>query len=91
MILTIFEEPRYLQLLIKDNYFVKFVSLVEYDSNLIKEKTVQIISKLIPYNYNKINNYIKRKITQICLFLVTSSNQYRQEKNYVIYTQTSKC
>ena len=86
LILKIFEEPRYLQLLIKDNYFLKFVSLVEYDSNLIKEKTVQIISKLIPYNYNRINTYIKRKITQICLFLVTSNNQYRQEKKIILLT-----
>ena len=86
LILNIFEEPRYLQLLIKDNYFLKFVSLVEYDNNLIKEKSVKIISKLIQYNYNRINNFIKRKINQICLFLITSNNQYRQEKNIILLT-----
>ena len=85
LILKVIDEQRYLQLLVKDNYFMKFIALVEHDSNSIKEKSVEIISKLISYN-NKINTYIKRKINQICLYLVTSNNQHRQEKNIILLT-----
>ena len=35
MVLNIFEDQKYLQILIKENYFLKFASLVEYDSNLV--------------------------------------------------------
>ena len=85
LILKIIDDQRYLQLLVKENYFMKFIALVEYDSNSIKEKSVEIISKSVSYN-NKINTYIKRKIIQICLYLVTSNNQYRQEKNLILLT-----
>ena len=86
MVLNIFEDQKYLQILIKENYFLKFASLIEYDSNLVEEKAVEIISKLSIYNYNRIHTYIKRKITQICLYLVTSNNIYRQEKNIMLLT-----
>ena len=85
LILKIIDDQRYLQLLVKENYFMKFIALVEYDSNSIKEKSVEIISKSVSYN-NKTNTYIKRKIIQICLYLVTSNNQYRQEKNLILLT-----
>ena len=95
LILDILEDKRYIQFLRKDNYFLKFVSLLECDSNQIKKRTVEIISKLIPYDFNKIHSYIKRKLKQIYLYLETSNNQYKQEKNVILLSYlikyTSKC
>ena len=95
LILKIFEDKRYLQFLIKDNYFQKFCSLLECDSNEMKKRTVEIISKLIPYDFNKIHSYIKHKLRQIYKYLETSNNQYKQEKNLILLSYfikyISKC
>ena len=95
LLLKIIEDKRYIQFLINDNYFLKFVSLIECDSNQITKKTVEIISKLIPYDFAKIHSYIKRKLNQIYLYLETSNNLHRQEKNIILLSffikYTSKC
>ena len=84
LILNIFDDQRYFQLLSKYEFFMKFISLIECDNNSIIDKTVEIISKLISINYNQIHIYINEKINQICLFLITSNNQYRIEKNIIL-------
>ena len=94
-ILNIFEDKRYLQFLMKDNFFQKFVSLLEYDSNEIRKRTVEIVGKLIPYDFNTIHSYIKKKLRKIYKYLETSDNQYKQEKNLILLSYfikyTSKC
>ena len=56
---------------------------------------MEIISKLIPYDFAKIHSYIKRKLNQIYLYLETSNNLHRQEKNIILLSYfikyTSKC
>ena len=84
LILETINEEKYFQLLSKYDFFIKFVSLFECDNNLIIEKSVEIVNKLISYNYNEIHIYINGRINQICLFLITSNNQYRIEKNIIL-------
>ena len=81
LILKIFDDERYYKYLSKNNYFANFVSIIEYDNNSIKEKGIEIISKIITYNYELIYTYIREKILQIYLCLVTSNNQYKKEEN----------
>ena len=84
LILKTIDDERYHKFLSKNNFFIKFVSIVEYDNNSIKEKAIEIISKLLAYNYNTIYTYIKEKILQIYLCSVTSNNQYRKEENIIL-------
>ena len=84
LILETINEEKYFQLLSKYDFFIKFVSLFQCDNNSIIEKSVEIVSKLISYNYNEIHIYINGRINQICLFLITSNNQYRIEKNIIL-------
>ena len=84
-ILKTIEDKRYLQFLVNNNFYLKYVfSLTQNDSNKIKKKTVEIISKLIPYNYENINFYIKEKLKKIFLYLDTSNIQYKKEKCVIL-------
>ena len=84
LILKIFDDERYYQLLCNNNFFINFVSIIEYDNNSIKEKAVEIISKIIKYNYNIIYTYIREKMLKIYMCLVTSNNQYLKEENIIL-------
>ena len=84
LILKSLDDKRYFKFLSKNNFFLKFATIIEYDNNLIKEKSLEIISKIISYNYNTIFTYIREKVLQIYLYLVTSNNIYRKEENIIL-------
>ena len=84
LILKVLDDERYFKYISKNNYFVNFVSIIEYDNNPIKEKAIEIISKIISYNHDIVYTYIREKILQIYLCLVTSNNQYRKEENIIL-------
>ena len=84
LILKSLDDKRYFKFLSKNNFFIKFSSVIEYDNNLIKEKSIEIISKIISYNYNTIFTFIREKVLQIYLCLISSNNQYRKEENIIL-------
>ena len=90
IILDVIDNQRFYELLSKNNFFVNFISIIEYDNNLVKEKTIKIVSQLIKYNYSSINAFVREKILQIYACLVNSNNQYRKEENIILLTYLVK-
>ena len=90
LILDMFDNKRYYELLSKNNCFINFITIIEYDNNLVKEKTIKIISQLIKYNYSTINAFVREKILQIYACLVNSNNQYRKEENIILLSYLVK-
>ena len=84
LILRILDDERYHQFLCNDSFFINFISIIEYDNNSIKEKAVEIISKIMKYNYNIVYTYIREKILKIYMCLLTSNNQYLKEENIIL-------
>ena len=84
LILKVFDDNRYYKILCKNNFFINFISIIEYDNNAIKEKAVEIISKIIEFNHDIIYTYIREKLIQISLCLVTSNNLYQKEENILL-------
>ena len=80
-ILNTLNDERYYESLSGNNFFINFVSIIEYENKSIREKAVEIISKLITYNYNTVYTYIREKVLQIYLFSINSTNQYKKEEN----------
>ena len=90
LILKTLNDKRYFKILCKNNFFSSFVSIIEYENNSIKEKAVEIISKIIEYNYDIIYTYLREKIIQISLCLVTSNNQYLKKENIILLSYLVK-
>ena len=90
IILNVIDNQRFYELLSKNNYFVNFISIIEYDNNLVKEKTIKIASQLIKYNYSSIYAFVREKIRQIYACLVNSNNQFRKEENIILLTYLVK-
>jgi hypothetical protein len=84
VILNILEDKRYLQYLTKDKYFNSFTPLLENDSNEISKKVVEILNKLISYDFAKINKYIKKKLNNIYTYLEISNNLHHKEKKIIL-------
>ena len=84
LILREIDDERYYQFLSNNSFFINFISIIEYDNNSIKEKAVEIISKIIKYNYNIIYTYIREKILKIYMCLETSNNEYLKEENIIL-------
>ena len=84
LILNVLDDQRYFSFISKNNCFINFIPLIEYINNEIKEKTIEIISKIISFNYNTIYSYIREKILKIYLCLITSNNQYLKEDNIIL-------
>ena len=84
LILKTIDDDRYYKYISNSNFGINFVSLIEYDNNSIKEKAIEIISKIIIYNYDVVYTYVREKMLQIYLCLVTSNNQYRKEENIIL-------
>ena len=90
LILEVIDNQRFYELLSKNNFFVNFISIIEYDNNLVKEKTIKIVGELIKYNYSTVNAFVREKILQIYACLVNSNNQYRKEENIILLTYLVK-
>jgi hypothetical protein len=90
LILEVLDNQRFYELLSKNNFFINFITIIEYDNNLVKEKTIKIVSQLIKYNYSTINAFVREKILQIYACLVNSNNQYRKEENIILLTNLVK-
>ena len=90
LILEVLDNQRFYELLGKNNFFINFITIIEYDNNLVKEKTIKIVSQLIKYNYSTINAFVREKILQIYACLVNSNNQYRKEENIILLTNLVK-
>ena len=90
LILEVIDNQRFYELLSKNNIFINFITIIEYDNNLVKEKTIKIVSQLIKYNYSTINTFLREKILQIYACLVNSNNQYRKEENIILLTYLVK-
>ena len=84
VILNILEDKRYLQFLTKDKYFNSLTPLLENDSNEISKKVVEILNKLISYDFAKINKYIKKKLNNIYTYLEISNNLHHKEKKIIL-------
>ena len=84
LILEVMDNQRFYELLSKNTFFINFITIIEYDNNLVKEKTIKIVSQLIKYNYSTVNAFIREKILQIYASLVNSNNQYRKEENIIL-------
>ena len=94
-ILKVLDDKRYLQFLVIDKYFNSFVPLLEDDSNEIRKKVVEIISKLITYDSEKINKYIQSKLNEIFTYIEISNRQHHKEKKIILLSYfvkySSKC
>ena len=90
LILKTLDDKRYFKILCKNNFFSSFVSIIEYENNSIKEKAVELISKIIEYNYDIIYTYLREKIIQITLCLLTSNNQYLKKENILLLSYLAK-
>jgi len=94
-ILKVLDDKRYLQFLVIDKYFNSFVPLLEDDSNEIRKKVVEIISKLITYDFEKINKYIQSKLNEIFTYIEISNRQHHKEKKIILLSYfvkySSKC
>ena len=90
LILNVIDNQRFYELLSKNNFFVNFISIIEYDNNLVKKKTIKIVSQLIKYNYSTIYSFVREKILQIYACLVNSNNQLRKEENIILLTYLVK-
>ena len=90
LILNVIDNQRFYELLSKNNFFVNFISIIEYDNNMVKEKTIKIVSQLIKYNYSTIYSFVREKILQIYACLVNSNNQLRKEENIILLSYLVK-
>ena len=90
LILKVLDNDKFYELLSKDNYFINFITIIEYDNNMVKEKTIKLMSQLIKYNYSTVNAFLREKILQIFSCLMNSKNQYRIEENIIILTYLVK-
>ena len=84
LILEVIDSPKFYQQLSKNNFFINFITIIEYDNNMVKEKTIKVVSQLLNYNYSTINSFIREKILQIYACLVNSNNQFRKEENIIL-------
>ena len=84
LILNTINDERYYEFLSMTKYFTNFVLVIEYDNNLLKEKAIEIISKIISLNFNLIYTYIREKILKIYSCLTTCINQYLKEENIIL-------
>ena len=84
LILEVIDSQKFYQQLSKNNFFINFITIIEYDNNMVKEKTIKVVSQLLNYNYSTINSFIREKILQIYACLVNSNNQFRKEENIIL-------
>ena len=78
------DDPRYFYLLSQNYFFNKLTFFLNFPNNSIKDKTVDIIGKIIPFNLNTITLFIKKQLLEIFLSLEISRNVYEKEESIVL-------
>ena len=78
------DNERYYALLAENTFFNKMTFVLKYNNNTLRRKTIEIIKKIINYNYTSITLFIKKSLLEIFMLLEISSNVYEREDAIVL-------